>query len=325
MFNIFFEYVLLVCEKAILEKFPDFGVDFSFNILQESDTNKRGHFQGPRSGVHKLLKMLFADDLVWFAKSASELQQIVDIIKPIFDRFGLIIAEDKTKSMAFNLPESEPVPQILLKNSSGQHSILEHVDAFRYLGHQISSSSSGLFLNAQIEAAWSAFNSNSKVLNNRAIRLKTRIDILESLVRSIMLYSCQAVDLTQRQKAELDALYRSFLRKMICGTWKRTNIDDDGVHTPIMTNARLNELTDIISIENFVEKQFLKFQAHITRLPNHKIQKKLQFVKFESKISENVWSRCKKLMGGMPEEQIRRNMQNKTKFLSDIDLRFGTR
>ena len=140
-----------------------------------------------------------------------------------------------------------------------------------------------------------------------------------------MLYSCQAVDLTQRQKAELDALYRSFLKKMICGTWRKSNVDDDGVHTPIITNERLNQLTKIISIENFVEKQFLKFQAHVSRLPNHKIQKKLQFVNFESKISENVWSRCKKLMGGMPEEQIRRNMQNKTKFLSDIDLRFGTR
>ena len=171
VFNIFFEYVLLCCTEAIKKQYPDYGIDFDFNIFSESDTNKRGHFTGKRFGVHKLLKILFADDLVYFAKSAEELQKIVDIIKPIFDRFGLIIAEDKTKVMAFNVPESEPEPKIKLETTPGQFEILGFVDIFRYLGHSVSSSSSSLFLNAQTEAAWSAFNSNSKVLTNRSVQI----------------------------------------------------------------------------------------------------------------------------------------------------------
>ena len=250
----------------------------------------------------------------------------MDIVTPIFARFGLIIAEDKTKVMAFNLPESEPEPKITIQlpNSPTPYT-LEFVDIFRYLGHNVSSKSSKLFLNAQKEAAWSAFNQNSKVLTNKQITLKTRTGLLESLVRSIMLYSSQAVDLTQRQKDELEALYRKFLRKMVFRTWKRTYTDEDGNYHPIIANAPLQKLTNTVPIEKFVEKQFLKYQAHITRLPNKSIQKKLQFAKFERKISENIWSKCGKLLGGMPENQVRTTMQDRRKFTSVIDSRFGTR
>jgi len=315
VFNIFFEYVLLVCEKAIKDVYPDYGVEFKFNILSESDSNSRGNFTGPKYGADRLRKMQFADDLVFFAKSALELQNIMDIVTPIFDKFGLILAEDKTKVMAFNLPESEPEPKITvsLPNLSTPYT-LEFVDIFRYLGHSVSSKSSSLFLNAQKEAAWSAFNSNSKVLTNKSIKLKTRTDLLDSLVRSIMLYSSQAVDLTKRQKDELEALYRKFLRKMVFRTWKRSRVDDDGNYHLLITNDDLQKLTNTVPIEKFVEKQFLKFQAHITRLPNNSIQKKLQFATFERKISKNLWS-----------NQVRWTMQNKSKFYSDIDSRFGTR
>ena len=326
VFNIFFEYVLLVCEKAIKDVYPDSGVKFNFNILSESDSNTRGNFTGPKYGADRLRKMQFADDLVYFAESALELQKIMDIVTPIFAKFGLIIAEDKTKVMAFNLPESEPEPKITiaLPTQSTPYT-LEFVDIFRYLGHNVSSKSSNLFLNAQKEAAWSAFNQNSKVLTNKAIKLKTRTDLLESLVRSIMLYSSQAVDLSRSQKDELEALYRKFLRKMVFRTWKRSYTDEDGNYHPIIENEALQELTNTVPIENFVEKQFLKYQAHISRLPNRNVQKKLQFAKFERKISENIWSKCGKLMGGMPDNQVRRTMQNRREFNSVIDSRFGTR
>ena len=63
----------------------------------------------------------------------------------------------------------------------------------------------------------------------------------------------------------------------------------------------------------------------MTRLPNNSIQKKLQFATFEKRGPKNLWSKCSKLMGGMPENQVRTTMQNKSKFYSDIDSRFGTR
>ena len=71
--------MLLVCEKAIKDVYPDCGVEFNFNIFSESDSNTRGNFTGPKYGADRLRKMQFADDLVYFANSAIELQNIMDI------------------------------------------------------------------------------------------------------------------------------------------------------------------------------------------------------------------------------------------------------
>ena len=55
---------MLLCSKAkIADDYPDFGIDFTYNIRSDSNKNTRGHFSGPKNGVHRLLKMLYADDL----------------------------------------------------------------------------------------------------------------------------------------------------------------------------------------------------------------------------------------------------------------------
>ena len=327
LFNIFFEYVLICCEEKLAKEYPDFGIDFSYNILSESDQNKRGHVSGPKYGIHKLLKMLYADDLIYYAKSAEALQKAVNIIKPIFDSFGLIIAEDKTKTMAFKLPKSESTPIITLPTLP-EPTPLEHVDKFTYLGSKVSSENSAMFLNVQKESAWAAFNNHKKVLTLKSVNLKTRIDLLNSLVRSVLLYSSQATNLTLRQKQEIDALFRNFMRKMLNNWWKTAKIDEDGNYEAILTNEHLYKLTKQIPLENFIDKQFLKFQAHVSRLPNNHLQKKVQFIVPEVRISENIWSKCGKLMGGsktkIDEIQVRKTFADKQKFHRDIDSLFGT-
>ena len=208
-FNTYFEYVLLAVERDLEQKFIDKfgkkpGVEFSFNIKSEIDNNDRRKqiFTGETYGIERLLRLLYADDLVLFAESIEELQFILDILAPIFDRFGLIIAEDKTKSMALNVEYDEtPIVKLNLTDEHGEiiSTPLEHVDAFTYLGHRASSTDKDMFLKSLTQAGWSAFNKNSKTLESRKIALKTRISLLNSLVRSVMLYSSQATNHTQAQ------------------------------------------------------------------------------------------------------------------------------
>ena len=130
------------------EKFKKPGVKFDFNIKSESDNNSRrsGIFTGPTSGLEYLLRILYCDDLVLFSESIEEHQAVLDVMVPIFDRFGLIIAEDKTKSMVFNAEyEKTPIFKINTINSKNETAeiFLGHVEAFKYLGYRASSTGGG--------------------------------------------------------------------------------------------------------------------------------------------------------------------------------------
>ena len=354
-FNIFFEYVLLVVDNEIdkyIKTLPkndqkkfDAGAQFKYNIFSESDTNTRSYPRvstGKKFNLREIIrKILYADDLVLFESCAERLQIIIDILQPVFDRFGLIVAEDKTVSMSFKLPEKInpitsklekiPAPSFYFKTTDSDNKVqkiqLQTVDKFKYLGFNLSPENKLLFLTAAIQAAHTAFNRNKHALMNKKIYLKNRVALLETLVRPVLLYAAQAWDLTEAQKGKIDAAYNGFLRKLVKKgrTWRVEGEE----FVPLISNVNLYKQTKTRKVTIFIEKQFLKFQAHVSRMPNSKIQKKLQFIEPEVKISENLWSKCGKYLGGrqtpMDGSQVRRLMQDRNKFNRVIDSRYGNR
>ena len=341
-FNIFFEYVLMVVDEKIEEyknslppnekKKFDAGAKFQYNILSESDTNTRQKFTGKKYNLAEILrKILYADDLVLFESCPERLQKIIDILKPVFDRFGLIVAEDKTESMSFKMPDSTPAPTFHLKtvdkNNKDTTVSLKSVEKFKYLGFNLSPENKTLFLTAAIQAAHSAFNRNKHALMNKKIYLKNRVALLETLVKPVLLYAAQAWDLTEAQKSKIDAAYNGFLRKLIKRgrTWRVEGED----FVPTISNINLYQKTNTKKVSIFIERQFLKFQAHVSRMPNSKIQKKLQFITPEVKIAENLWSKCGKYLGSrlapIEGSQVRKLMQNRNEFNRVLDSRYGNR
>ena len=184
-----------------------------------------------------------------------------------------------------------------------------------------------MFLTAAIQSAHTAFNRNKHALMNKKIYLKNRVALLETLVRPVLLYAAQAWDLTEAQKGKIDAAYNGFLRKLVKRgrTWRVEGED----FVPTISNDSLYSQTKTKKVTLYIEKQFLKFQAHVSRMPNSKIQKKLQFIRPEVKISENLWSKCGKYLGSrqapMDGSQVRRLMQNRPEFNRVIDSRYGNR
>ena len=121
----------------------------------------------------------------------------MNIYNEVFKRFGLTIADDKTKTMAFNAnedvasTESLNSPQLA---STRLNSPIENVRKSRYLGHTISNID----------------------------EMPIRVFLLETYVRSRLLYSVQRRRLNAREVAQLNTIRMNFLRRMVRGWLQQT-------------------------------------------------------------------------------------------------------
>ena len=74
------------------------------NIPGHCSTREQRSIYG-LSGTQRLRMILYADDIAVLCNNADELAEILRIYDKTFTRFGLKIATDNTKTMAFNVPE----------------------------------------------------------------------------------------------------------------------------------------------------------------------------------------------------------------------------
>ena len=125
---------------------------------------------------------------------------------------------------------------------------------FRYLGFNLSSTERSHFLDSQIGAAWSAFNKSRNGLVNRRINLPARIVLLESLVRSRLLYSVQAWSLNFEEMRRIEVVYRGFLRKMVRGGYRKVGVNEDGKNAQafVISNERLYDITKTAALSSFI-------------------------------------------------------------------------
>ena len=73
----------------------------------------------------------------------------------------------------------------------------------------------------RINSAKCAFAENRKMLTNRNIRLNTRINFLNGLVRSGLMYGCHAWRPTKPELSKISSTYNNFLRSMVHNGFKR--------------------------------------------------------------------------------------------------------
>ena len=101
---------------------------------------------------------------------------------------------------------------------------LENVVIYRYLGCDIKyneSSTGDTELNLRTDAATNKFYSKSKNLLNQKIYLKTRVLMINSLVRSRLTYASQTWNCTKSQLTKLNATYMGYLRRLVKGGFDR--------------------------------------------------------------------------------------------------------
>ena len=154
---------------------------------------------------------------------------------------------------------------------------IENVESFLYLGSSITyneASTGDTEINLRVDAAENKFYSLSKKFFNRKIQLKTRVEILNSLIRSRLVYSCPTWTISTPQQQKINACYLGMLRKMMgkCGYKRR-----EGEWAFVYTNEDVKRICSTISITDFVRLQQRKFAGHIIRKENCSIVKRLYF------------------------------------------------
>jgi len=190
---------------------------------------------------------------------------------------------------------------------------IENVETFRYLGAQIKydePTTGDAELELRVDSAVAKFYELGMKLMNYKISLKTRVKILNSLVRSRLTYSCQCWSLTEKQKQKISSTYNGFLRRMVKGGFRRKK----DTWNFALTNNEILEMASTEEIEKFIHKQQRTFVARAIRMENTNGTKRLLFNDNPSRLpgrKVTLYSNVLKAEGIHADEFIKRSMDEK--------------
>ena len=217
----------------------------------------------------------YADDLLLVFDNRESLRKGISTLDEVFHSYRLKINIAKTKTMILN---QEPNDQEYPKSISSLHGKpLENVETYRYLGSEINykePTTGPTELALRVDVAECKFYSLARNLMNKKINLKTRIAMLDSMVRSRVTYSCQTWSITKTQLNRLQSLYMSFIRKMVNGGYKRKGED---LWSYLYTNDDLLKVSGASNLTSYVQRQQYDFAIRIIDKENKSIAKRLMF------------------------------------------------
>ena len=153
---------------------------------------------------------------------------------------------------------------------------IKNVDCFCYLGAQIHNAehtTGDAEINFRIDSAENKFYQHGKKFMNKRISLGTRVQILNSLVRSRLTYGCQTWTLSARHESQLNATYNRMLRMMIRKGFKRK--DDSWAF--VLTNEDLYSRARTESVIKFIQKQQERYAMKIIRSDEKSLIKRVAF------------------------------------------------
>ena len=164
-----------------------------FNIyLEKLMSEALEHHEGTVSiGGRTITNLRFADDIDGLAGSEEELRELVGLLDAASARFKMEISPEKTKVMTNR--RNGMTQDINLKGKP-----LEEVTHFKYLGSIITEEGSKMEICARAAQAVAAINKLNIIWKDRNISLKTKINLMQSLVLSIFLYACESWTLTSQ-------------------------------------------------------------------------------------------------------------------------------
>ena len=296
LYNFYSDYALRVYEDRKLND-GLLGLAIPYNIPNEA-TNRTQRSEASPSGICNEDEEAYADDLGIFSWSLDELNRNIKILHQVFTEFGLNINVDKTETMIFNWDASNTneYPQSIIAINGKK---INNVTTFKYLGVWLTYNNINVGITEiehRINSAFSAFAANKKLFTNKNIKLQTRVQFLNSLVRSRLVYGCHAWRPTSSELSKIDSTYRYMLRSMLYNGHTRVNPptasdnnsqnssdEEDPSETEqydyryVINNERLHQITNTESITNFFEKQQMYWISHVIRRNNLNLCKILTF------------------------------------------------
>ena len=205
LFNL---YMAVVFHTQRMEGVDGFGVDIRYNINGQLMQKPR------RTAVSDTVtECQFADDSTLFATSRSGLERAAVTFDEVASEFGLTVSLSKTKFMVIgrDISDADPAPVCVGSNQ------IECVTEFRYLGSMIDTSGRcSIDISSRIAAASRAFGSlRQPVFNNHHLSVRTKKNIFNACVVTILLYGAECWVLLQADIRRLSTFYMQCLRTVL--------------------------------------------------------------------------------------------------------------
>ena len=158
LFNYYFDFVLKVAAAEIDKAFPDgWGLEFPFNIPNVC-SNREQRRQQKLNGTEVIKWILYADDVVLFAKTVRKAEMLLDILFRTCQRYGLNISFKKTKSQVFHDDVLAAIPTLIKVDGND----IENVRQFTYLGHIFSNEDVSSSIEHRLQEQMQNFSSRGK-------------------------------------------------------------------------------------------------------------------------------------------------------------------
>ena len=291
LFNLYLDYIMRIYNNRAEE----LGLGISFMFRVKDQARRRGDHVAYKGSAHYPW-FGYADDLALTAVSKDHLQTAANILCDLLQKFGLVISIDKTKTMILNFKGNDYPSSIININSQP----IENVTHFTYLGAVISYSEPGTSekeLDRRIGLAHSKFSELKKLLCNYNLKLNIRVKFYDVYVRSRLCYCCETWTLTQKQYNRIEAVHFQFLRRIIRGGMAKKSSNKEiadaklkskkgGDQTALesvnwawkLNNDKIITISKTSKIVDYIEKQNIRWVAHVIRSSNDTLAKQLMFV-----------------------------------------------
>ena len=170
----------------------------------------------------RLTNSRYADDMMLFAKSLAELEEMLLLLKEELAKIGLDMHESKSKIMtSFNEDDLDfvDIDGLMME-------ILPYDKAHKYLGRMISCANSraNFEISNRIKVAWGCFHKHRRWLVNRHVPVQLRLKLFDAVVTPAALFSLASLPLTSSLIAQLGVAQRKMLRSIV--GWVRLSSDD---------------------------------------------------------------------------------------------------
>lgn len=214
---------------------------YLFNILAEMVMREAldGHEGGIQIGGRRVTNLRYADDIILLACSETELQELVDRLDRVSNKYSLLINVDKTKTMSTNGATC---------NIRIRSDVLAQVDTFPYLGSLITDDTECTKeIHSRLAKGRSIGAKLKKIWQNHGISTTTKIRLLKALVWPVAMYGCESWTLKKTDEARINAFEMKCLRQVLRVSWtaRKTNewvLKTAGVERSLLASVKERKL-----------------------------------------------------------------------------------
>ena len=189
--------------------------------------------------TNQLEDLDFADDIGLLSHSHDQMQRKTTAVVKNSASVGLNLNISKTKLIKTDTRATQPI-NVNLED-------IEEVDRFTYLGSVVApGGGTAEDVRARISKARGSFAMLNKIWRTQKLRLKTKIKIFNSNVKSVLLYGSETWFLTTRLESNLQVFVNKCLKRILNVFWPNTISNEE-----LWQKTNQKKITDQIKTRKF--------------------------------------------------------------------------